>query len=76
MNMPLLQYIDEIRNAVLLIHGEEAHSLYFSKDSFEQLKGKNKVLEIIPNASHTDLYDQLDIIPFDHMVDFFQEYLK
>lgn len=76
MNMPILSYSDEIRNAVLMIHGEKAHSCYFSKDAFKKLKGDNKELMIIPDAVHTDLYDQADIIPFDKMEEFFQEYLK
>lgn len=76
MNMPILSYSDEIRNAVLMIHGEKAHSRYFSKDAFKKLKGDNKELMIIPDAVHTDLYDQTDIIPFDKMEEFFQEYLK
>lgn len=69
-NMPILNYSSEIRNAVLVIHGEEAHSCYFSKDAFKDLKGDNKELMIIPGASHTDLYDQMDIIPFDKIEEF------
>lgn len=76
MNMPILCYSDEIRSAVLLIHGEKAHSCYFSKDAFKKLKGDNKELLIIPNAVHTDLYDRMDIIPFDKMTEFFNLYLK
>lgn len=76
LNMPILQYSNEIRSAVLLIHGEKAHSCYFSKDVFKNLTGSNKELFIIPNATHTDLYDQMDIIPFDKMVEFFQNNLK
>lgn len=75
-NMPQLAYSDEIRNAVLIIHGEKAHSCYFSKDAFKKLKGDNKELLIIPGAVHTDLYDRMDIIPFDKMEVFFREYLK
>lgn len=75
-NMPILAYSDEIRNAVLVVHGEKAHSRYFSEDAFKQLKGDNKELMIIPGASHTDLYDRTEIIPFDKMVDFFQSNLK
>ena len=56
-NMPILSYSDEIRSAVLLIHGEKAHSRYFSEDAFKKLKGNNKELHIIPGASHVDLYD-------------------
>lgn len=74
-NMPILKYSNEIRNAVLMIHGEKAHSCYFSKDAFKELKGDNKELMIIPNAVHTDLYDKLDIIPFDKMVEFFKKNL-
>lgn len=75
MNMPLLAYAGEIRNAVLLIHGEKAHSRYFSEDAFKKLTGENKQLLIIPNASHTDLYDQIQIIPFDQMEAFFKAHL-
>lgn len=75
-NMPILQYSDEIRSAVLLIHGEKAHSKYFSEDAYKNLKGDNKELFIIPGAVHTDLYDQKDVIPFDKLETFFNEYLK
>ena len=76
-NMPLLAYSDEIRSAVLMIHGEEAHSRYFSEDAFKKLKGDNKELLIIPGASHVDLYDnQANVIPFDKIESFFREYLK
>lgn len=76
MNMQILQYSSEIRSAVLLIHGEKAHSCYFSKDAFTKLKGDNKELMIIPDAVHTDLYDRTDIIPFAKLDAFFQENLK
>ncbi len=76
LNMPILQYSNEIRSAVLLIHGEKAHSCYFSKDAYKTLKGDNKELLLIPDAVHTDLYDNLDVIPFDKMCTFFQTYLK
>jgi hypothetical protein len=76
LNMPILQYSEEIHSAVLLIHGEKAHSCYFSKDVFKRLKGDNKELMIIPGAVHTDLYDNTDIIPFDKMESFFNENLK
>ncbi|QSX32975.1 alpha/beta hydrolase [Shewanella avicenniae] len=75
-NMPLLQYSDEIRNAVLMIHGEKAHSCYFSKEAFTKLTGDNKELLIIPDAVHTDLYDDKNIIPFAKLEAFFTEYLK
>ncbi len=76
LNMPLLTYIDEIRNPVLLVHGEKAHSLYFSKDAFARLTGDNKELMVIPGAVHTDLYDNYDFIPFDKLEAFFKENLK
>ena len=75
-NMPLLSYAGEIRNAVLLIHGEKAHSRYFSEDTFKKLKGDNKELMIIPGASHTDLYDNMEKIPFDKIVQFYNDNLK
>ncbi len=75
-NMPILSYSSEIRSAVLLIHGEKAHSRYFSEDAFKKLTGSNKQLLIIPGASHTDLYDNLAFIPFAKMVTFFNTYLK
>ena len=62
LNMPILQYSDEIRSAVLVVHGEKAHSCYFSRDAFAKLRGENKELMIIPSAVHTDLYDRKDII--------------
>ncbi len=75
-NMPICTYSNEIKSAVMLVHGEKAHSCYFSRDAFKKLKGKNKQLVIIPNAVHTDLYDRLDIIPFDKIVDFYNKNLK
>ncbi|MDE5883505.1 MAG: alpha/beta hydrolase [Oscillospiraceae bacterium] len=76
MNMPILAYSDEIRSAVLVMHGEKAHSLYFSEDAFKNLKGDNKELLIIPGAVHTDLYDCMDKIPFDKLENFYHENLK
>ncbi len=76
LNMPILQYSSEIRSAVLLVHGEKAHSCYFSKDVFQNLKGDNKELFLVPNAVHTDLYDRTDVIPFDKITGFFKENLK
>ena len=73
MNMRLFEYAPEIRSAVLLVHGENAHSLMYSQDAYELLQGDNKELMIIPGASHTDLYDQMDIIPFDKLESFFTE---
>ena len=76
LNMPILQYSQEIRSAVLVIHGDQAHSCYFSRDAYAKLTGDNKELMLIPGAVHTDLYDNLDVIPFDKMAAFFTEYLK
>lgn len=80
LNQPILQYSNEIRSAVLMIHGEKAHSCYFSKDAFANMVkdtpyADNKELLIIPDAVHTDLYDQVDVIPFDKMEKFFKENL-
>ena len=76
MNMPILQYSSEIRSAVLLVHGEKAHSRYFSEGAYEKLTGDNKELLIIPGASHVDLYDQAGVIPFEKLRSFFEEHLK
>ncbi|MDE6594888.1 MAG: alpha/beta hydrolase [Oscillospiraceae bacterium] len=81
LNQPILCYSNEIRSAVLIIHGEKAHSCYFSKDAFANMMNgnpcpENKELLIIPNAVHTDLYDKTDIIPFDKMEQFFKDNLK
>lgn len=75
-NMPILSYIEEIRSAVLLVHGEQAHSRYFSEDAFKRLKGKNKEILIIPGANHTDLYDNENVIPFNKINNFFVKYLN
>ncbi len=80
-NMPILKYSNEIRNAVLIIHGDKAHSFYFSKDAYEHMINGNKYKDnkeflVIPNAVHTDLYDNLDVIPFDKIEEFFKKYLK
>ncbi|MBR4673473.1 MAG: alpha/beta hydrolase [Victivallales bacterium] len=76
LNAKLLAYAGEIESAVLVIHGEKAHSRYFGETAFKMLKGDNKELMIIPGASHCDLYDQLDIIPFDKLAEFYRKYLK
>lgn len=76
MTMPILTYSSEIQNAVLMIHGENAHSKYFSEDAFKKLKGENKELLIVEGANHVDLYDNLEKIPFDKIEKFFKEYLK
>lgn len=75
-NMPILAYADEIRSAVLLVHGENAHSRYFSEDVYKKLKGGNKELLIVPGAVHTDLYDHADVIPFDRIEAFYREYMR
>ncbi|WP_375711725.1 alpha/beta hydrolase [Lactobacillus amylovorus] len=81
LNMRLLTYSNEIRNAVLMIHGDQAHSCYMSKDAYANMIKDNKYTDnkellLIPGASHTDLYDQKDIIPFDKIEAFFDKYLK
>jgi hypothetical protein len=81
LNQPILKYSNEIRSAVLMIHGEEAHSLYFSKDAYAAMmdgnpRPDNKELMIIPGAVHTDLYYKFDVIPFDKLESFFNYYLK
>ena len=81
LNQPILQYSGEIRSAVLLVHGEKAHSCYFSKDAYAaMMKGnpnpENKELLLIPDAVHTDLYDKLSVIPFDKMMDFFRKAMQ
>lgn len=75
-NMPILAYSNEIRSPVLMIHGENAHSRYFSEDAYKKLTGDNKKLLIIPNANHVDLYDNLEKIPFDKITGFYQENLQ
>ena len=76
LNMPLLTYADEIRSAVLIVHGEKAHSRYFGEDAYKKLKGNNKELLIVPGANHTDLYDRMDVIPFDRIDAFYKANLK
>lgn len=81
MNTPILKYANEIRSAVLIIHGDKAHSCYFGKDAYENMlkdsKYKdNKELMLIPGAVHTDLYDNLEVIPFNKIDNFFKNYLK
>lgn len=75
-NMPILAYSDEIKSAVLIVHGEKAHSRYFGEDAFKKLKGDNKELLIVEGANHVDLYDNLEKIPFDKIEAFYKEYLK
>ena len=73
---PILAYADTIKSPVLMLHGEKAHSRYFSEDAYKKLTGDNKELMIIPNANHTDLYYKMDVIPFDKMEQFFKNNLK
>lgn len=80
MNQPILKYSNEIRSAVLVVHGEKAHSCYFGKDAYAAMTAEskytdNKELMIIPDAVHTDLYDNVDVIPFDKIQAFFEKYL-
>ncbi|MDE7412083.1 MAG: alpha/beta hydrolase [Paramuribaculum sp.] len=75
-NFKFFEYADELDNAVLIVHGDKAHSYYFGKDTFAKLKGANKQMLTVKGASHCDLYDQIDIIPFDEIAAFYKEYLK
>ena len=74
--MTIQNYSEEIRSAVLVMHGEKAHSCYFSRDAFQKLKGDNKELLILPDTVHTDLYDRKDKIPFDKLQAFYTKYLQ
>ena len=81
MNQPILKYSNEIRSAVLMLHGDKAHSCYFSRDAYADMikdskYADNKELMIIEGAVHTDLYDNMSVIPFDKMTDFFEKNLK
>ena len=75
-NLPILAYSNEIKSAVLMVHGENAHSRYFSEDAFKKLKGDNKELLIVKDANHVDMYDNLEKIPFNKIEQFFTIYLK
>lgn len=76
LNFKFFEYADELENAVLIVHGDKAHSYYFGKDTFAKLKGDNKQMLTVNGASHCDLYDRLDIIPMDEIAAFFTEYLS
>lgn len=81
MNQPILKYSNEIRSAVLILHGDKAHSYYFGKDAYDAMIKEskytdNKELLTIPDAVHTDLYDNLTVIPFDKIEEFFKKYLQ
>lgn len=77
MNTKILVHPEDLKNAVLIVHGEKAHSRYMGEDTFKKLKGDNKELVIVPNATHTDLYDggDHDYIPFDKIDNFFKKNL-
>ena len=75
-NFKFFEYADELESAVLIVHGDKAHSYYFGKDTFAKLQGANKQMLTVKGASHCDLYDQTDIIPFDEISAFYKEYLK
>lgn len=76
LNMPLMTYIGEIGSAVMIVHGEKAHSRYFGEDAFKRLKGDNKKFVIVPGANHTDLYDNMEKIPFEGIEEFYRTYLR
>ena len=75
-NTAILVHPEDLRNSVLIVHGEKAHSRYMGEETFKKLKGDNKEIIIVPDATHTDLYDQMDKIPFDKITSFFQNNLK
>ena len=80
LNQPINCWLNEIRSAVLIVHGDKAHSCYFSKDAYAAMTTgskytANKELLLIPDAVHTDLYDNLDVIPFEKLEAFFRQYL-
>ncbi|MBQ7665679.1 MAG: alpha/beta hydrolase, partial [Synergistaceae bacterium] len=75
-NMPMLKFAGEIRSAVLIVHGEKAHSRYMGEDIYKMLKGDNKELVIVPGASHCDLYDNMEKIPFAKIIEFMNTNLK
>lgn len=76
MNFKFFEYADELEGAVMIVHGDKAHSYYFGKDTFAKLKGDNKRMLTVKNANHCDLYDQLDKIPFEEIATFFTENFK
>ena len=73
LNFKFFEYADELENAVMIVHGDKAHSFYFGKDAFALLKGDNKEFVVGPGASHPALYDRMDIIPFNRIVEFFNK---
>lgn len=76
MNFKFFEYADELDNAVLIVHGDKAHSYYFGRDTYALLRGENQKMLTVKDATHCDLYDQLDKIPFDEIAAFYTEYLK
>lgn len=75
-NFKFFDYADELENAVLIVHGDKAHSYYFGKDTFAKLKGDNKQFLTVKDATHCDLYDQIDVIPFDEIAAFYAKYFQ
>ena len=75
-NFKFFEYVDELESAVMIVHGEKAHSLYFGEDTFKKLKGDNKEMLIIADANHVDLYDNLEKIPFDQIATFFRRWMN
>lgn len=75
MNFKFFEYADELENAVMIVHGEKAHSRYFGEDTFKLLKGDNKELVIVPDASHCDLYDNLEKIPMNQIATFYNTWM-
>ncbi len=76
MNFRFFDYAEEIKNAVMVLHGDKAHSFYFGQTAFSRLRGNNKEFVVVPGATHCDLYDQLDKIPFDKLERFYEQYLS
>ncbi|MCH5345771.1 MAG: alpha/beta hydrolase [Muribaculaceae bacterium] len=76
MNFKFFEYADELESAVMILHGEKAHSLYFGQDTFKKLHGDNKELLIIADATHVDLYDNLEKIPFDQIATFYKRWMN
>ncbi|MDE6285722.1 MAG: alpha/beta hydrolase [Muribaculaceae bacterium] len=75
MNFKFYDYAGELESAVLIVHGDKAHSYYFGRDTFEKLRGDNKQLLTVKDATHCDLYDRMDKIPFDEIAAFYRRYL-
>lgn len=76
LNFKFFEYAGELESAVMIVHGDKAHSFYFGKDVYALLKGDNKRFVVVSGANHTDLYDNIDVIPFGKIESFFKEHLK